>query len=260
MNTKKHHKTIVLSDIHLGFKWSKAKEVTHFLKQNTCDTLILCGDIIDGWNLKRGKKSKWKKEHSDFISLLLKLQYNTKIIYIRGNHDDFLDNIIPVHFENIEIVKDYIYSSNGKRYYVLHGDVFDHITSRFSWLSKIGDVAYGALLWINNVYNKKRAQKGKTYYALSRKVKSKVKASVSYISDFGQHIASVAKENGCEAVICGHIHQAAISKYDDITYLNSGDWVESLTALTEDYNGNWEIKDYTTFIEESKSTPIRFVI
>lgn len=244
MNQKKHHKTIVLSDIHLGSKWSKAKEATKYLKENTCDTLILCGDIIDGWQLMRGKKAKWKKRHSNFIKLLLDIQHDTKIIYLRGNHDDFLDRILPLQFQNIKIVKDYIHTSNGKRFYVIHGDVFDMVTSRYSWLSKIGDVGYTLLMWVNKYYNNRRLKKGLPYYSLSREVKKRVKASVSYISDYQKHIVEIARKKKCDGVICGHIHHPEKAYYDEILYLNSGDWVESLSALTEDYDGNWEVVMY----------------
>jgi UDP-2,3-diacylglucosamine pyrophosphatase LpxH len=253
MTEKKHHRTIVLSDIHLGSKWSKAKEVTRYLKENTCDTLILCGDIIDGWQLMRGRKAKWKKRHSNFIKLLLDIQRKTKIIYLRGNHDDFLDRILPLQFQKIEIVKDYIYKSGEKRFYVLHGDVFDLVTSRYSWLSKIGDAGYSLLMWLNKYYNNRRLKKGLPYYSLSRKIKKKLKASVSYISDYEKHIVDIARRKRCDGVICGHIHQPEKRYYDDILYLNSGDWVESLSALTEDYEGNWEVVYYAPEIPVDKS-------
>ncbi len=245
MKEKKHHKTLVISDIHLGSKWSKAKEVTQFLKENTCDTLILCGDIIDGWNIMRGRKGKWKRKYTSFIKLILDLQHDTKIIYLRGNHDDFLDRVLPLQFQNIEIVRDYIYISGENRYYVLHGDVFDKVTSRFRWLAKIGDVGYTFLLWLNKEYNRRRVKKGLPYYSLSKEIKNKIKLSVSYISDFEKHIVNIAKVKKCQGVICGHIHHPEKRYYDDILYLNSGDWVESLSALSEDYEGNWEVLLFT---------------
>ncbi len=265
MTNKKHHKTIVLSDIHLGSKWSKAKEATRYLKDNTCDTLILCGDIIDGWQLMRGRKAKWKKKHSNFIKLLLDIQRKTKIIYLRGNHDDFMDRILPFKFQNIEIVKDYIYKSGDKRFYVLHGDVFDLVTSRYSWLSKIGDVGYSLLMLINRYYNNRRLKKGLPYYSLSQEAKKKVKASVSYISDYEKHIVDIARHKKCDGVICGHIHQPEKKYYGDILYLNSGDWVESLSALTEDYDGNWEVEYYVPEPQTNNSVfedkkDIRFAI
>lgn len=244
MPETKHFKTIVMSDIHLGSKWSKAKEANRFLKYHTCDTLILCGDIIDGWELVRGRREKWKRRHTNFISRLLELQHDTQIIYLRGNHDDFLDRVLPLRFANVSVLKDYVYTSGGKHYYVLHGDIFDHVTSSMKWLAKVGDVGYSLLMGFNRLYNRRRQRRGLPYYSVSQKIKQKVKASVSYISDFEKHLVEVARQKGCAGIICGHIHQADKRTIDGILYLNSGDWVESMTALAEDYDGNWEILRY----------------
>ena len=236
-----HYRTIVLSDIHLGSKWSRAKYASRFLKKNSCETLILCGDIIDGWAILRGKKMKWKRGHTNFIKVLLDIARTTRIIYVRGNHDDFLDRIIPISFLNISIVRDWILTSGGKRYYVLHGDVFDRVTSSMKWLAKAGDVGYSMLLWLNKTYNRRRIRKGLPYYSIAGKIKQKVKASVSYISDFERHVVEIARKKGCDGVICGHIHHPEVSDIDGITYLNAGDWIESLSALTEDFDGKWSI-------------------
>lgn len=249
---KKHFRTIVMSDVHLGSKYSKAKEATRFLKENSCDTLILCGDIIDGWCLMRGRKPKWKRRHTAFIKQILDMQHDTKIIYIRGNHDSFLDRIMPVYFQNIQIVKDYVYLSGDKRLYVVHGDQFDKVTTQYSWLSKLGDIGYSFLLWYNGIYNNDRIKQGLPYFSISQAIKQKVKASVSYISDFEKHLVEVARKKNCDGVICGHIHHPEMRYYEEILYLNSGDWVESLSALTEDMEGNWEIVYATQ--EENKQT------
>ena len=240
----KHFRTIVMSDIHLGSKWSKAKEANRFLKYNTCDTLILCGDIIDGWELLRGRREKWKRRHTNFIRRLLDLPHNTHIIYLRGNHDDFLDRLLPIRFANISIQKDCIYPSGDQRFYVLHGDIFDHVTSSMKWMAKVGDVGYSLLMWINRIYNRYRLRRGLPYYSISQKIKQKVKASVSYIGNYERQLVEIARQKGCTGVICGHIHQADMRRIDDILYLNSGDWVESMTALTENYEGQWEIARY----------------
>lgn len=244
MTETKHYKTIVMSDIHLGSPWSKAKEANRFLRYNTCDTLILCGDIIDGWELLRGRREKWKRRHTNFIRRLLDIQHHTHIIYLRGNHDDFLDRILPLEFANVTVMKDYIYLDGATRYYVLHGDVFDHVTSSMRWLAKIGDVGYSLLLWVNKIYNRGRMKRGLPYDSISQKIKQKVKASVSYISDFERHLVEIAEKKGCSGVICGHIHQADKRMIGSVLYLNSGDWVESMTALVQDYAGNWEIARY----------------
>jgi UDP-2,3-diacylglucosamine pyrophosphatase LpxH len=243
-----HFKTIVISDVHLGTKNSRARELVWFLKKFSCDKLILNGDIIDGWRLR--KSGKWKKIHTRFFKVILKMiqNFNTQVVYIRGNHDDILDRIIPVHFGNISISRDYIHVSNGKKFYVIHGDVFDAITSNLKWLAKLGDVGYTFLLWVNKVYNHIRVKRGLPYYSLSKVVKNKVKTAVAYVSNYESELVKLARQKKCHGIICGHIHHPAITQYEDILYLNSGDWVESLTALTEDYSGNWQILHYTDLI------------
>jgi UDP-2,3-diacylglucosamine pyrophosphatase LpxH len=261
-----HYKTIVISDVHLGTKASKAKELVRFLKTNTCDKLILNGDIIDGWRLK--KNGKWKKKHTRFFKALMKMieKFNTEVIYIRGNHDDFLDNIMPITIGKLSVQKDYVLRTNGKNFYVIHGDIFDSITTNLKWLAKLGDVGYTFLLWLNKVYNRRRIKKGLPYYSLSQDIKQRVKSAVSYISDFEKELVNVARSKNCEGIICGHIHHPDIQEYEGITYLNSGDWVESLSALVEDKNGNWEILYYNELIKEElppepiKNTNSNFVL
>ncbi|HAF29723.1 MAG TPA: UDP-2,3-diacylglucosamine hydrolase [Bacteroidales bacterium] len=245
-----HFKTIVISDVHLGTKASKAKELVRFLKSNTCDKLILNGDIIDGWRLR--KNGKWKKKHTRFFKVLMKMidKFNTEVIYLRGNHDDFLDNIMPLTIGNLTIQKDYILRSNGKNFFVIHGDVFDSITTNLKWLAKLGDIGYTFLLWLNKIYNRRRVKKGLPYYSLSQEIKQRVKTAVSYISSFEQELVKLAKSRNCQGIICGHIHHPDIQMYDDIMYLNSGDWVESLSALVEHENGQWEILYYNELVKE----------
>ncbi len=252
MLKNKHHKTIVISDVHLGTADSKAKELVRFLKKNTCDTLIMNGDIIDGWRLR--KNGKWKKKHTRFFKVIIKMMQNiqTEVFYIRGNHDDFLDNIMPFSIGNLHIQKDLVYDSCGKRYYVVHGDVFDSITTNLKWLAHLGDVGYTFLLWINKIYNNRRMRKGLPYYSLSQIIKNKVKSAVSYISSFEENLVSLAQSKHCDGVICGHIHHPSITNYKNLVYLNSGDWVESLTALVEDYNGDWQIIYYTDLLVEER--------
>jgi UDP-2,3-diacylglucosamine pyrophosphatase LpxH len=245
-----NYKTIVLSDIHLGTKNSKAKEVVRFLKSSACETLILNGDIIDGWQLRKG--AKWKKKHTRFFRSVLKMmeKHDTQVIYVRGNHDDFMDNILPFKFGNISIVKDFVYRSFDKNYFVLHGDIFDAITTNLRWLAKLGDIGYTFLLWINKLYNNRRIKKGLPYFSLSQAIKLKVKGAVSYISDYEGELVKIARVKNCQGVICGHIHHPAITTYNDVVYMNSGDWVESMTALVEDYKGNWKIIHYTDLVKD----------
>ena len=238
-------KTIVISDVHLGTKGAKSKELVRFLKQYQCENLILNGDIIDGWQLK--KSGKWKRKHTRFFTKLLKMieDDGTKVTYLRGNHDDFLDQILPLTIGNLNIQRDMVYESAGKRYYIVHGDVFDTITTKLKWVAKLGDMGYTFLLWLNRQYNYRRMKKGLPYYSLSQVIKSKVKQAVKYIDDYEVQLSNMAKYKGCDGIICGHIHQPAMKEINGILYLNSGDWVESLTALVEDHNGEWQLVYYS---------------
>lgn len=239
------YKRIILSDIHLGSSGSKAKEVNEFLKTNSCDQLILNGDIIDGWQLKKG--GAWKKKHTSFFRAVLKMMdnYDTEVIYLRGNHDDFLSQIIPFKIgKQFSIRNDYQFQSFDKKYLVIHGDIFDSITSQMKWLAYMGDIGYTFLLWINKWYNTYREWRGKPYYSLSQTIKQKVKLAVNFISDFEEKLSELALAKGADGVICGHIHKAEIKQIGEILYLNSGDWVETLSALVETHDGEWKLVYY----------------
>lgn len=247
---KTYYKTIILSDIHLGIRNSRVKEVVEFLKHHQCDTLILNGDIIDGWQLR--KSGEWKKRHTSFFRIIMKYmhKYNTKVIYLRGNHDDFLEEILPFSFGQFVIKKNHILQSGNKKYYVVHGDIFDSITTNLKWLAHLGDVGYTFLLWLNRLYNQRRLRKGLPYYSLSQIVKAKVKSAVSFISDYEEQLCEVARSQKCDGIICGHIHQAADKYINNIHYLNSGDWVETMSALVETAEGEWSVLYYTDWLQK----------
>lgn len=158
--------TVIISDVHLGSEHSKVEELTAFLKSIDCQKLILNGDIIDGWKLQRNPFGRWKKSYTDLVKVIMKMMENhsTQVIYVRGNHDDFLDKLIPFKLPNMFIVNDYVHLSHGKRYYVAHGDIFDTITSHMIWLAKLGDYGYSFLLWLNKILNNYRRRKGMPYY------------------------------------------------------------------------------------------------
>jgi len=248
---KVHYKTIVISDVHLGTSDSKVKELVRYLKKRSCEKLILNGDIIDGWQLR--KSGKWKKKDTRFFRVVLKMieKQDTEVIYTRGNHDDFLENVVPFNIGKLSLVKDYVLVSGEKRFWVVHGDIFDSITTNFRWIAMLGDIGYTFLLWLNKIYNYWRMKRGKPYFSLSKEIKARVKSAVSYISDFEQQLVKLARSRQYDGIICGHIHQPAIENYDGILYLNSGDWVESLSALVEDDEGNWKIEMYDDLIEEA---------
>jgi UDP-2,3-diacylglucosamine pyrophosphatase LpxH len=247
---KPHYRTIILSDIHLGIHNSHVREVVHFLRRHTCDKLILNGDIIDGWQLR--KSGKWKKKHTSFFKLIMKwvAGSNTEVIYLRGNHDDFLDEVLPLTLGNFSILRDHIHESGGKKYFVVHGDIFDSVTTNLKWIAKLGDIGYTFLLWMNRHYNNYRMKKGLPYYSLSQVVKARVKQAVSFISDYEKELCAVAENEKCDGVICGHIHQADNKFIGGMHYLNSGDWVETLSAIVETEDHEWKIIYYQDWLKE----------
>lgn len=244
------YKTIFISDVHLGTQNCRVKEAIHFLKNTRCERLVLNGDIIDGWQLNRG--SMWTKEHTKFIRHILKRIEKKKldVVYLRGNHDDILSRFLPMKFGTLSIVEDFIHESPSGRYLVLHGDVFDTITKNFVFLAHLGDWGYKFLMSLNRWYNKYRAWRGKEYYSLSKSIKAKVKAAVNFVSSFEEKLTKLAEARGCTGVICGHIHTPADKQMGNLRYLNSGDWVESLSAIVEDFEGNLELIYFKDFVEE----------
>ena len=246
------YRSIFVSDIHLGTKFSKANYFLDFLRENESESLYLIGDIIDGWAIKR--KFRWEQAHSDVIQKLLrKARKGTNLYYITGNHDEFLRPFLPL------VLGDRLYVQNeaqyvgidGKRYYITHGDFFDAITMTKKWLAILGDYGYDLLLHLNEPIQYIRRKLGiKRYWSLSKCVKDSVKSSVSFITEFEQVLSDYAKQKGYDGVICGHIHKAEIRSIDGVEYLNCGDWVESCTALVEHLDGRWEIVEWMRRYEE----------
>ena len=244
------YKTIFISDLHLGTENSKVKEVMHFLRNTRCERLVLNGDIIDGWQLKRG--SLWTSEHTKFLRFILKrIEKKTlDVIYLRGNHDDILGRFLPMQFGSLSIVEDFVHESKSGRYLVLHGDVFDTITKNFVFLAHLGDWGYKFLMSLNRWYNRYRAWRGKEYYSLSKAIKAKVKAAVNFVSSFEEKITKLAQAKECTGVICGHIHTPDNKKIGGLHYLNSGDWVESLSAIVEHSNGRMQLVYFRDFVSD----------
>ena len=238
------YQVVIVSDLHLGTKDSKAEEFLEFIENHPTNLLILNGDIIDGWALNRG--AKWKKYHTKVISKLLKLSNKTRIIWIRGNHDEFVQEFIGSHFGNIEIKEDYVleYSEHieydtwiRKCYYVFHGDVIDVFITKYKWLSKIGAVGYDFALWLNRWYNRYRKWRKLPYQSISQKIKTGVKQATMYINDYETAALKMAEKKGCDGVVCGHIHQPEDRVINNRRYLNSGDWVENMSAILIDSEG-----------------------
>lgn len=231
------YNTIILSDIHLGSKMSRINDVLEFLEQNTCNTLILNGDIVDGWALKRG--GKWLKEHSKFVRKIFKLnEKGKKVIWLRGNHDDFFKDFEGLILGQIEFLEDYVYDSlDGRRMYIFHGDILDVFITKAKWLSHLGSIGYDMILWINRQYNKWRNWRGLPYYSISKDIKNGIKQATKFINKFEYNAVQLAKGKDCDVAICGHIHQPTIRE----NYMNSGDWCENCSALVETIEGEWQL-------------------
>lgn len=234
------YKTIVMSDLHLGSKSCRANDIVNFLEKNECYNLILNGDIIDGWSLKRG--SKWKDEHTKVLRKILKMsEKGTNVIWIRGNHDDFIEPYLNMVIGNVTIAEDLIYRGADKRlYYIFHGDVLDVFSSKFKLVAKIGSIGYDLALWLNRWYNKYREWRKLPYYSISKDIKNGVKSAVMFITDFEDRAVQMAKKKNCQVAVCGHIHQPELRA----DYMNSGDWCENCTALVENLQGEWTIVNF----------------
>jgi UDP-2,3-diacylglucosamine pyrophosphatase LpxH len=246
--SKKTYRSIFISDIHFGTRDCKAEELNNFLKHNTCDTLYLVGDIIDAWKIQQNKW-KWKQSHTNAIRRILgHAKRGTRVIYVAGNHDEFLRPLIPygMGFGQVEIVNQTEHLGiDGKRYLVTHGDLFDGISKLAPWLNFLGDKLYDFILGLNSRFNWLRHKMGFGYWSLSKYLKHKVKSSVDFIFQFEVNLATYCKKRGFDGVICGHIHHAEIKTIDGVVYMNDGDWVESMTALVEHWDGHWEIVTWT---------------
>jgi len=239
------HQAIIVSDLHLGTKDSKVDEFLEFLEEHPTDLLILNGDIVDGWALNRG--ARWKKKHTKVVSKLLQLSNKIQVIWIRGNHDEFIQEFIGNHFGGVEIREDYVLNTqtwvesdqfSNKSYYIFHGDVIDVFIAKYKWLSQIGAIGYDLALWLNRWYNRYRAWRKLPYISISQKIKSRVKSATNYINDFEVTALSMATKKGCHGVMCGHIHQPEDRIIDGKRYINSGDWVENMSAICVDYSGS----------------------
>ena len=244
----KTYRSIFISDVHLGTKDCKAEALNNFLKHNTCETLYLVGDIIDAWKIKQNKW-RWRQSHTNVVRRILgHAKRGTRVVYVLGNHDEFLRPFLQynLHFGMVELHNQYEHAgADGKRYLVVHGDLFDGITRLAPWLNFLGDRAYEFILSVNNRVNWILHRMGIGYFSLSRFLKHKVKKAVDFIFEFEKTLAAYCKKRGYDGVICGHIHNAEIKEIDGVTYMNDGDWVESCTALVEHHDGRWEIVTWT---------------
>ncbi len=247
-----HYRTLFVSDLHLGKRGCQADLFLDFLRYHDADTIYLVGDIIDGWALKGGWY--WPQSHNDVIQKLLrKVRKGTRMILVPGNHDEFARAYLGMNFGGVEVMDTVVHEmADGRRFLIIHGDQFDIVVAHSRWLALLGDWAYEVALTSNRWFNKARRAMGLTYWSFSAWAKLKVKDAVNFIGSFEKTLTDEARKRECQGVVCGHIHHAVIRDIDGITYVNTGDFVESCTAVAEHADGRLEIITWQTFGAEQR--------
>lgn len=235
---KAQWRSVFISDVHLGTKDCKASALNQFLKYHPAQNLYMVGDILDGWKMRGGVY--WKPAFSRVVKRIFKLsKMGVKITYITGNHDEFLRKYANNRFENISLVNKATHiTANNQRLLIIHGDQFEGVARASGLLRFIGDHGYELLMFLNRQFNRLRAQFDLGYWSFSGFLKTHLQRAQRYINDYEQAVAYGAQKQGYDGVICGHIHQACSRTIDGVAYYNTGDWVESCTAIVEDFDGN----------------------
>jgi len=246
-------RAMFISDAHLGTRGCQAAMLLDYLRHYDADVIYLVGDMIDGWRLRSGWY--WPQLHNDVVQKLLrKVRKGARLIYVPGNHDEFLRDYVGSNFGDIEICDRAVHeSADGTRMLVIHGDQFDIVMRHARWLAFLGDGAYAAALMANTWLNVARRKLGLTYWSLSAWAKLKVKDAVNFIGSFEELLASEARRHAVDGVICGHIHHAAMHDRFGVRYMNTGDWVESCTALVEHYDGRYELLRWADIVREREA-------
>lgn len=242
---KRNVELVVISDVHLGTYGCKAKELLRYLNSIQPKTLILNGDIIDIWQFK---KSYFPKSHLKIIRKILSFATkNTDVYYITGNHDEMFRKFTDFELGKLKVCNKVSMNLDGKKTWIFHGDVFDASVHHSKWIAKLGGKGYDLLILINNVVNWFLEKMGREKYSFSKKIKNNVKKAVKFIGDFELTASELAIDNQYDYVLCGHIHQPQMREFTNkkgsCTYLNSGDWIENLSAL-EYHDKEWKIFYY----------------
>jgi UDP-2,3-diacylglucosamine pyrophosphatase LpxH len=228
-------RSVFLSDLHLGTRWCRIEALLAFLDSFRCETLYLVGDVIDGYRLRR--RLRWPRSHSEAVRKILRMTRHTRIVYVTGNHDAFLDAYAGSRFGNLEIVERALHRTpDGRTLLVCHGDEFDALVAS-GFLYRLGDFAYDLALRANRLCNGVRLGLGLPYWSLSQFLKGRVKDAAAYIGGFETAMIREARRCGADGLICGHIHRAETKTLEGLFYGNCGDWVESCTALVEHGTG-----------------------
>ena len=251
------YRTLWISDLHLGTPGCQAEALLDFLRHTECETLYLVGDIVDGWQLRRNWY--WPQAHNDVVQKLLrKARKGTRVIVIPGNHDEFARRYLHLNFGGVTVAEDWVHeTADGRKLWVIHGDLFDGVIQCAKWLAHVGDSLYEFTLRLNRHLNTLRARMGLPYWSLSQYLKRRVKRAVSYVDDFENAVAREAKKRGLQGVVCGHIHHAELRDIGGTLYANDGDWVESLTALAEQADGTLQILQWSEFLPAARHKAAR---
>ncbi|HEY3963187.1 MAG TPA: UDP-2,3-diacylglucosamine diphosphatase [Planctomycetaceae bacterium] len=233
-------RSIFISDVHLGCRYTHADSLLAFLKNHQPQYLYIVGDFVDGWRLR--KSWYWNDTYTFLFKRIVDLmKRGTRVFYTPGNHDEFLRDFIE-NLGSVQLADEFIHvTADRRKLLVMHGDKFDACVVHAKWLSHLGDAGYNILLGTNNVFNAVRRRLGFGYWSLSQAVKQRVKQATCYIGNFEEFVTRYAAERGCAGVICGHIHTPKILDLNGLIYYNTGDWVESCTALVEYADGTLEL-------------------
>jgi UDP-2,3-diacylglucosamine pyrophosphatase LpxH len=235
-------RSIFISDVHLGSKACQAELLNNFLKNHSCENLYLLGDIIDGWRIK--KSFYWPESHSHVIRQFInKQRHRANIVYVLGNHDGFLRHwTSEIMLEGITLCNEATHVGvDGKRYLLIHGDVFDTALNVSKWMTHVGDSAYDALIFLNRIVNRIRRCFRMRHYSLSRRVKQNVKQAINFVRKFESILLNYCDSKKFDGVICGHIHFPMIRQDNKLWYMNPGDWQENCSAIVEHMDGTFEL-------------------
>lgn len=233
-------RSVFVSDVHLGNRWCKVKNLNSFLSNVSCENLYLLGDVFEGWN--RNMSAKWNFRRHPLMRKVLKMAKVTRIQYVTGNHDAFLDEFAGCCFDGVELLKGSIYSAmDGRKLLLVHGDEYDIITKYRGWLAKLGHSAYQAAMTINSGLEKIITRNREQNLVIANLLKQRVKDMVQKFSDFDNTIRTTVREQGIDGIVCGHIHRPEIRMIGDASYYNCGDWLQNCSALVENMDGSFEI-------------------
>jgi UDP-2,3-diacylglucosamine pyrophosphatase LpxH len=256
------YRAVFISDVHMGTRGSRCDFLGHFLGSFSCENLYLVGDIVDGWRLR--KSWYWDELHDEVVKLVLRHAANgAKVLYIPGNHDEMFRAWLPLGLEiggvKLAAQAEHV-TADGKRLLIMHGDEFDSVVRYAKTLAFLGDWAYRAAQNINRWFNALRRPLGYPYWSLSQWAKRQVKEAVKAVDRFEEALAGEARRRHYDGVVCGHIHHAEMRVVEGVLYLNTGDWVESCTALVEHHDGRLEIVDWVALNRLSFFEPRRVTV